>query len=245
MNTNRLKAHHLAPVLAIALAAGPAAQAQTTSDNQWRYEVSPYVWGAGLDGTTKLGGIETKSSASGSDMLNGIDFGLVGGFEARRGRWGVLLDGTYIELSDDAGTARGNVKLKLTQQLYSLGGAWRALEGAAPIDLVAGVRYNYLKPKIEGVNAGVENSYDSFDPYVGVRGQFPLSNQWSLVGYVDVGTYGGSDTAWQFIAGANYAIDPNKSIKLGYRRLETKYSKNAFEADSTTQGLYLGMGFRF
>ena len=243
MNAKSLKILPSAPVLAISLLASPALHAQSAVDDRWHYEASPYVWAAGIDGTNKIGGITTESANK--DLFNGIDFGAAGTFEARRGRWGVLFDATYIELSDDASTSQGKVKLKLTQQLYSLGGAWRALEGPAPIDLIAGVRYNYLKPKIEGVTAGVERSYDSFDPYVGVRGLYPLSNQWSLVGYVDVGTYGGSDTAWQLIAGANYAIDANKSIKFGYRRLETKYSKNAFEADSTTQGLYLGMGFRF
>ena len=242
MNTKRKKICLSAPALSLALLASPALHAQGSADNQWHYEVSPYIWGAGLDGTTKIGGVATQSSHN--DLFNGIDFGGFGTFEARRGRWGVLLDGTYIELSDDAKIAQGNVKLKYTQQMYSLGGAWRALEGPAPIDLIAGVRYNYLKPKIEGA-FGAEQSYDSFDPYVGVRGRYPLSDRWSLVGYVDVGTYGGSDTAWQLAAGANYAIDPNKSIKFGYRRVETKYSKNAFEADSTTQGLYLGMGFRF
>lgn len=129
--------------------------------------------------------------------------------------------------------------------MYSLGGFWRALEGATPVDLIAGVRYNYLKPRIEAAGSSVEQSKDTVDPFVGVRGRFPLNEHWSLVGYVDVGTYGGSDVAWQILAGADYIIDAKKSVKFGYRRLETKYSKDAFDMDTTTHGLYLGMGFRF
>jgi len=220
-------------------------QAQAQGQDVWQYEVSPYLWAAGVDGTTRVGTLSVNSSQSFSDLLSEIDIGLMGAFEARKGRWGIVFDSIYLKLSSDAKTANGTVNVKLVQQLYALGAAWRMVEGEAPIDLIAGMRYNYLKPRLELGGASVEQRKDALDPYIGVRGSYPLDARWSLIGYLDVGTYSGSDYAWQMLAGASYAWQQDRSIKFGYRRFQTKYSNNALEVDTTMQGLYFGAGFRF
>lgn len=228
-----------------AFAAPAAAQGQGQDGQRWDYEFSPYLWAAGLDGTTTVGDLSVESEQSFSDLLDKIDFGVTGAFEARKGRWGILFDGIYIKLSDDVATARGTVDVEVVQQVYTLGGAWRALEGHAPVDLIAGLRFNYLKPtlRLGGVERG--QSKDALDPYIGVRGHYRLDPGWNLVGYLDVGTFDGSDYAWQLLVGASYAWRPDRSIKFGYRQLKTKYSGERIEVDTTMQGLYVGVGLRF
>jgi len=226
-----------------ALAAPGAAQGQAAE--HWEYEASPYLWTAGLDGTTRVGDLSVESDHSFSDLVDKLDYGVTGAFEARKGRWGILFDGIYIKLSDDVSTVRGTADVELVQQMYALGGAWRAIEGRAPVDLIAGLRFNYLKPTLGlgGVERG--ESKDAIDPYVGVRGRYPLDPRWTLVGYLDAGTFDGSDYAWQLLVGASFAWRPDRSLKFGYRQLKTKYSSERIEIDTTMQGLYIGVGFRF
>jgi len=47
------------------------------------------------------------------------------------------------------------------------------------------------------------------------------------------------------LVGASYAWRPDRAIKFGYRQLKTKYSGERIEVDTTMQGLYIGVGFRF
>ncbi|WP_313167038.1 outer membrane protein [Massilia oculi] len=237
-------AEALASCAVLAALAAPAA-AQAQAGEPWEYAFAPYLWAAGLDGTTTVGDLSVESDHGFSDLVDKIDFGFTGAFEARKGRWGILFDAIYIKLSDDVGSARGTVDVEAVQQMYTLGGAWRALEGPTPVDLIGGLRYNYLKPTLGlgGVERG--QSKDALDPYIGVRGHYPLDPRWTLVGYLDVGTFDGSDYAWQLLVGASYAWRPDRSLKFGYRQLKTKYSGERIELDTTMQGLYIGVGFRF
>lgn len=230
---------------AVSMAWAVPSAAQGQVGEHWEYEAAPYLWAAGLDGTTTVGDLSVESDHGFSDLVDKIDFGFTGAFEARKGRWGILFDAIYIKLSDDVGSPRGTVDVEAVQQMYTLGGAWRALEGPTPVDLIGGLRYNYLKPTLGlgGVERG--RSKDALDPYVGVRGHYPLDPRWTLVGYLDVGTFDGSDYAWQLLVGASYAWRPDRSLKFGYRQLKTKYSGERIELDTTMQGLYVGVGFRF
>lgn len=223
------------------LASIPAAYGESTADEKWQFEITPYLWAAGVDGTTRLGPLSVDSSSSFSDLLSNLDIGATAVLEARKGRWGVLFDGMYFKFSD----FKGNVDLKLTQQMYSLGGAWRALEGRTPVDLIAGLRYNYLKPTLETPIGSRSNKADALDPFVGVRGQMPLAERWTLVGYADAGTFKGGDYAWQLLAGVNYAFSDTMIGKFGYRRYKISYSKDDFEFDNAMHGIYFGVGFRF
>lgn len=128
-----------------------------------------------------VGHLWVESKHGFSDLIDKVDFGLAGAYEARKGHWGILFDGIYMKLSDDVGTPGGQVDVEVVQQMYTPGGAWRALEGPAPVDLIGGLRWNYLKPTLE--RSGVERgeSKDALDPYVGGRGHYPLDPRWTLV----------------------------------------------------------------
>jgi hypothetical protein len=245
MNVHTSATSRFAAVLAIAMLASPAAHAQATNGDKWRYEVTPYLWAAGVVGTTRVDGITVNASPSFSDILSNLDFALMGTFEARRGRWGVLFDGFYVKVSDEPTITQGKVRFDLTQQLYSLSGTWRAIEDGASVDLLGGLRFSYLKPEIGVARGSIEDTNNMVGPFIGVRGIFPLSERWKLFGYLDAGTYGGGDYDWQIAAGAIYTIDADTSVKFGYRQLYTTYNKTASETDTRMHGLYLGVGFRF
>jgi len=200
-----------------------------------------------------------------SDILDNLDAGLMGAFEARNGRWGLLFDAIYMKLAHSAtasrtgpgpigSTATASAELEMTQTVYAAAVAYRAIEGRTPLDVIGGARYAKLTvdAQIDGsfyaqtgsVAASAEKSW--VDPYIGVRVQHPIAERWTLVGYADVGGFGvGSDFTWQALAGVNYEFSKSIAGKFGYRYLYVDYDKDGFRYDMANSGLYLGAGIRF
>jgi hypothetical protein len=201
---------------------------QDASAAKWQDEVTPYLWAAGISGDIGLGPVSTHTSASFSDLLARLDFGVIGAFEARKDRWGVLFDGMYIKLSNSEFTARGRVSVQVTLQQYSLAGSWRATRGHTPVDLIAGMRYKSIEPRLETQRAIRSDTKDTWDPFIGARVQVPVSQRWTLVGYADVSQFGG-DPAWQVLAGANYAFNDKVTGKGGLWPLQGGLRQEQFQ----------------
>lgn len=232
-----------------------------TDEGRWQYELTPYVWATGLNGNVRVNDRPKRGLAVNqefSDILERLDFGAMGTFEARKNRWGVLLDGIYFKVSDSHRITgpRGFVSLSatasITQELYAAGGYFRLTEGETPVDLVGGLRYNSVRwnirtsasiPVLPGPSRNFSQRKHWVDPYVGLRVQHHLSDKWTLLGYGDVGGFGiGSDLSWQAQAGASYAFSPNMMGKIGYRHLSNDYSKEGFTYDMDSSGIYMGLG---
>src|SRR6187455_3532424 len=80
------------------------ARAQAADSNKWKFELTPYLWGAGMSGTVSVNdrpsdGLVVEQSFS--DILNVLQFALMGSFEARKGRWGAFTDGVYFKVDDE------------------------------------------------------------------------------------------------------------------------------------------------
>ncbi len=234
--------------------------AQQAGNGDWQYEITPYVWAAGLDGTARVNnrpqaGISIQQDFS--DVLERLDAALMGAFEARRGRWGLLLDGLYLKVSD-SGSVSGPLGFtsiaargKVTQQMYAAAVSYRTREGRSPVDVLAGIRYNSIEwdvaiqssvPALPGRQ--FTQKKDWADAYVGARIVHPISERWALMGYADIGA-GGSDLTWQTLAGASYDFTERVSGKIGYRHLSIDYDKSDFSYDMDTGGVYVGIGIRF
>jgi opacity protein-like surface antigen len=264
-----MKALVLGAAIVAALGATPnvaQAQAAASSGGGWTFEFTPYLWGAGMSGEVGAGALPTLDvDMSFSDILDNLDAGLMGAFEARNGRWGLLFDAIYMKLAHSAtasrtgsgpigATATASAELEITQTVYAAAVAYRAIEGRTPLDVIGGARYAKLTvdAQIDGsfyaqtgtVAASAEKSW--VDPYIGVRVQHPIAERWTLVGYADVGGFGvGSDFTWQALAGVNYEFSKSIAGKFGYRYLYVDYDKDGFRYDMANSGLYLGAGIRF
>jgi opacity protein-like surface antigen len=232
----------------------------------WTFEFTPYIWGSAMKGDTQAANFpRTNVDMSFSDVLDVLDFALMGAFEARKGRLGVYLDAIYIKASDAATASRSGpgpigatltatADAKLEQTMLAVAGMYRLTEANTPVDLLAGVRYTDIE--IDATigaslfaRSGVvdrSRSKDWFDPYIGLRAQLPIANHWKLVGYADVGGFGvGSDLTWQYAAGINYEFSSSMNAKFGYRRMRIDYDKKNFLYDMKLEGLYFGLGIRF
>jgi hypothetical protein len=249
--------HALRWMFSAALAAGAMGNASAQSAGEWQFEVTPYLWGAAMKGDVQAGNLpRTHVDMGFGDILENLDFGIMGAFEARKGRWGVLLDAIYMKVSDAGTASQGPLSVTadatFKQKMFAGAVAYRVSDGPTLIDLIGGARYSKLRVKavIDASLFGLAGRTERIankswtDGYVGVRLQTPIADRWTLVGYGDVGG-GGSDSTWQAAIGANYAYSKDVAIKFGYRYLSVDYDKSGFLYDMDSAGLYVGAGFRF
>jgi len=233
---------------------------------EWQFEFTPYIWASAMKGGTQAGQLpRVDVDMSFGDIVNILDAGLMGAFEARKGRWGVLLDAIYMKVSDGGtasrtgpgpvgATATAHADVEFKQTTLAAAAAYRLSEGRSPVDLVGGFRYLKVDvgARIDATlfgRAGAEarSAEKSWaDPYVGLRVQHPLSERWTLMGYADVGGFGvESDFTWQAAVGASYEFSKTVSGKIGFRQIAVDYDKGGFIFDMKYQGFYVGAGFRF
>lgn len=241
------------------LATGNAMAEEAKSADAWQYELTPYLWASRMDGNVKAGPLpKTSVDMKFSDILDSLDAGFMTAFEARKGRWGLLFDGIYMKVSDSARVSQAGQtvdgELELKQTMLAGAVAYRAMQGAVPLDLIGGLRYNKIDAdaKIDASLFGqvgtVKRTGDRnwTDPYIGLRTMYPVGEKWKAVGYVDVGGFGvGSDFTWQGSVGLDYAYSKSVKAKFGYRYLKVDYDKDGFRYDMANDGLYLGAGFVF
>jgi hypothetical protein len=77
-----------ATVIAATLAgpvAAPVHAAPSTTD-AWQFQVTPYLFGAALSGTTGIGNVTADVDLSFGDILDNLDSGFMAMLEARKGR---------------------------------------------------------------------------------------------------------------------------------------------------------------
>jgi len=255
-------------VVAVLFGTGAPAIAQSTGGGteRWQYELVPYFWAAGMKGDVQAGNLpKTSVDIDFSDIWDNLDFGAMGAFEARKGRWGPLFDAIYMKLSTSATSSRtgpgpigatltATANLKIEQTMLAAAVAYRVSEGPTATDVIGGARYSKIDAEASinaslfGLTGFVARSGDKdwVDPYIGVRVQHPIADRWTLVGYGDVGGFGvGSDFTWQALAGVNYDFSKTVSGKFGYRYLSVDYDKSGFLYDMDSYGLFAGVGFRF
>src|SRR5215470_3538456 len=122
-----------AVVLGMALTAAPARAA-----DEWQFEVTPYVFGAGLRGTTGVGPVTADIDSSFGDIMKHFDSGLMAAAEARKGLWTFAFDGVYFRLKDQAtrswqgpagiGSATGDLEATVTNLVYQLAVGYRVVD---------------------------------------------------------------------------------------------------------------------
>lgn len=232
----------------------------------WQYEVTPYILTAGLEGDAGVRGVTSDVDMSISDVLDDFEAGFMGLFTARKGPWMYGLEGVYFKLADQGaksvtgpfGHVTVNGALSLTTKMYVYQGTlgYRVLDGETDVDLLAAARYTKLDldatavitttPGIvfPGGARSASGSESWTDGVVGVRAEHAVNDEWSLLGYADVGA-GGSDFTYQFILGANWEFAKDYTAKFGYRQLYWDYEEDGTTWDMTASGPYLGLGIRF
>jgi hypothetical protein len=239
--------------------------AADAGEDRWQVEFTPYLFASGLHGSTGTQQVSADVNTGFSDIVENLDSGFMGTLEARRGRWGFILDGLYFKLGDQRasswegpagiGSATGDLDVTTTMQMVQLSAAYR-LGGGVPTDLVVAGRTTQLDLDLNlvattgGLLPGGTRSLSAgrnwWDPVVGVRVALLFAERWSVMLYGDIGGFGvGSDLTYQGIAGVNWQFSEHVSAKAGYRYIYQDYENNGFVWKMAAYGPYLGLGIRF
>jgi hypothetical protein len=216
---------------------GALAQQPASETGSWHFGASIYGWFPDITGQTAF----TPPGGSGDfeidieDILENLEFTLMGTFDVRKGRWGILTDAIYMDVGNSgSGTrkasiggiqlpvdATADVDLDLESWIWTITGYYRALDRPwLTFDVVAGARYLDVEQKVDydvtgnvgsipapGRSGTAKESLSNWDAVIGVRGRFAFGAKkaWFVPYYLDVGA-GDSDLTWQGIAGMGYAF---------------------------------------
>src|SRR5262245_61590760 len=137
--------------LAGAFAALPAA-AQNVPADAWEFEITPYFWATAVraDVDTRLFGTH-RLYVPFSDLASALDFGAMGTLEARKGRWGGLMDVQYVKLGTSTTSLLAplaTIDTDYEQQIWTLAAFYRVAEGPVTVDVLGGARYLQAKTDI-------------------------------------------------------------------------------------------------
>jgi hypothetical protein len=236
--------------------------------SKWEFNVIPYFWMAGIGGDMTVKGRDAHLDSSFSDIWDDLDFGAQVHMNARKGKWGVFLDVTYLDLSDSGEVIRhpalGSIdgKVDLTEWVIELGGAYQVAkwpldnQRAVSLDVIGGGRYWELESELTLTVETLDRSFNRsatkqwIDPFVGLVMQADLGRNFLLTLRGDIGGFGvGTDFTWNAMVLLGYRITHGITACVGYRAMNLDYEDGSGDDrmayDITMQGPIIGMSFSF
>lgn len=241
----------LAAVLPTLLPLGAAAQ-----DNGWSYGVRIYGWAAGLETSVETPQGTVDSDLSIHDVLSDLSWAFMGAFEARRGKWSLIGDLVYANITvtekNPFGGAFSKAAVEPKLTAVTALAAYRVFESEGfAADLGAGLRYVSLDTEVR-FSAGTEPSatFDSdenwADPILGFRVAKNFNDSWYGRAYVDAGgAWGGDSSTWQALLLAGYRFNPVWSAEIGYRHMHIANEISGNDLTIDLSGPMIGVAARF
>ncbi|MCW1923004.1 hypothetical protein OKA05_10610 [Luteolibacter arcticus] len=236
----------------------PPAQTYTSHEvsSGWEFSLALYAPLMGLEGDIGVAGFAPNHvDIPFDDILDNLDGGLSGAFEARKDRWSITADAIWLKISASANPiADSYLRVSQEQIMASLSVGYEIYgDESTTIDLLAGAALNSLDvdmdlftPNLPVTTRSGSGSQEWIDPFVGLRIRQQLGDRWSI--YAS-GVYGGfdvsSDEYWQVLGGIGYRLTENTTIALAYRIIAVDYQQGGFVYDTETSGPNIGLIIRF
>lgn len=220
------------------------------AQEKWEYTGFLYLWGSALGGETTSG---DSIDVSFSDLVDKLDFGLMGTIEANKGSWSLFADVMYLNLSDDDDASVGpGISASADADIDGLvftGGVGYSLvdNNTSKLHGLGGLRHLNMDTtvNIDGPSGSqrINDTLSNWDAIVGIKGVHTLADRWSLLYYADVGA-GDSDLTWQAAVAIDFEI--NKwSLNFGYRHLEWDIDNSPNISNISFSGPFIGARYRF
>jgi hypothetical protein len=236
------------------MTASPACAQDPQPSSGWTFQITPYLWLAGLGGDiTTPRGRSASFDASIGDVLSHLDGGLMLLGEARHGRWGILADFDYAKLSSDHSSFNpllGQPSVTVKEYLGTLEGGYRFIDSPGfQFDGMVGVRVMSLNADL-GFSGSIlpplsDSANDTWaDPILGLRAIVPIGSGFSANIYGDVGGGPNSFTG-QIYGGFGYDFNATISAYVGYRYLTMHRTPSNLHYEISQQGPLIGLGIRF
>ncbi len=254
LQTRPRRAGLVAVLLTAPLVAGPAA-----AQSDWDYSATLYGWFTGVTAEleTPFGDLEAEQDFS--DILENLDLAFFGAFEARNGRWAVITDIAFADLSVEVdspfGRAFRSADLGAEAVLVSTYATYAVVdEPTLRFDLGGGVRYTKVSLESDFNSAGTvpDASFDIdgdwTDLLLAARVRSEFNDDWFGTAYADIGGFGiedSSELTWQVFAGVGYRINDSWSAIGGYRHLQIEREIGGADVTLELYGPVLGVQTTF
>jgi hypothetical protein len=230
------------------------------SEEGWEITVRPYVWIPTISGSLTISGTKTKLTISKGTLIDDLRFAGMVWVEGVKDDTFIMLDALGFTITDEfgiSGVPGGKLDVRVEYALAELYGGVRLLDdGEQTVDVFTGLRYVYLKSKVNpkgvGVGAGGSESTDWVDPIIGTRYGRDLSENWGMMLRADYGGFGvgsASDHSYGFSAIAEYAATERLQYGAGWRYLAYKRSSGSGTSKNGEtlrfSGPIVGLSYRF
>ena len=239
---------------------------------EWRFEVTPYIWGSGVSSTLFYNDrYLNTANLSTSNVLGDLKSGGMIAAEAHYGNWGIMGDLVSATLQT---TGNSNVSVRPPQ----LGGAAVLANVADKVTLqqniiTGAVTYSVLNNQniyvdgllgargimatatvsadlsVLGYSKGFvdSKSVSTLDPIVGFKGRYRIADStWYIPFYADIGGGGGTtNMTWQGVIGVGKTFGSLIDASLTYRALYYDMKDGGVLQKTTMLGPQVAVIFKF
>ncbi|MFT3988299.1 hypothetical protein [Aestuariivirga sp.] len=228
-----------------------------TSDPGLVLQITPYLWGAGLEGDVSpfKRGPTIDVDKDFSDILEHLNMGGFVNIWGRYDRFVFSGDIMYVSTTDKRHLSISDIpltgQLDTKQFTSTLMGGYRVLDDAAfTLDALAGGRFWHISNDVTATAGPLTGKYGEkfswVDPVIGLRAFYNITDKFSILAQADVGGFGiGSKSTWQVLGTANYRFTDNISMSAGYKILAVDYRNDGHVFDTKLAGPVAGITFRF
>ena len=222
--------------------------------DQWRFEVTPYLWAPAIKGTLGLdSGLAKSADFTSSDVVSNLKSGGMISAEAHQGRWGVMGDVVSATLQKTGAIPNtgDTVGDKITlQQTILTGVATYTVANTkdAYVDALLGVRAIYATATLSVSGYGTASKTTStIDPIVGAKGRYRIADStWYVPFYGDIGSGGGTtNLTWQAMTGVGKTFNQLIDASLTYRALYYDMKDGGVLQKTTMYGPQVAVTFKF
>ena len=243
------------------------AHAEESSD-EWQFMlIFPMLWAPGIDGSIGSDSGKVDVSVPFSDIWNGLSFGLMGDFYARKDKWLLGVRTNYLYMNTDtsfqhSGIVSADLDLETGVHL-SVNDLIFGYDVYNKLELLTGVRHTFSLVNMTvtgsvGIGSGSifgrEYDVDSefqlakehlFDWVVGLKYTEQFGDNWGLALSVDTSIVGDNDTNRSFQLSGTYSFTEAHNLYFGYRYLNIVNQVEGIEIDLVEAGPQLGYAYRF
>lgn len=239
--------------------------------DEWRFEVTPYLWGAGISSTLFYNDRYLNTAKlSTSNVLGDLKSGGMIAAEAHYGNWGImgdLVSATLQTTSNSTVSLKAPVpggaipvgvsnKVTLQQNIITGAATYTVLNNQnVYLDGLVGVRgimataTTAIDLSAFGLSRSAvdSKSVSTADPIVGFKGRYRIADStWYIPFYADIGGGGGTtNMTWQGVIGVGKTFEKWLDVSLAYRTMYYDMNGDGLLQKTTFKGPQLAATFKF
>ncbi len=234
-----------AGAILLAAAASPALAA----GDGWEFEVTPYLWAAGIDADVTVRNQSATIDAKFSDIFNAVDLAGALLFRAQHGPWVAFTQIDYLSLDSnnlDNAPAAGRLEQDVFMASGAFGYQFASADGRRSVDVLVGLRHLSMDNTLTLNGLGsFESDRNLNDPIIMIRPSFRLSERWRLNPTFAFGDGGDSKKVWELQPTLQFQATRNGALRIGYRKLHYELANTNSSFDGAFQGVIVGYGGTF